>query len=146
VTLLVVNGPNLNLLGTREPETYGPTTLVDIEADLDEAFPEVTFRFERAHGGGALAERSGGSAARQHKNPRPALPGRGLMVGQKKGRCGTYRTTVIRSVAAKSSPLTRRKYVPLVRPVDETSSRRRRSSCAGRGPLWSVATRRPSRS
>ena len=46
--LAVLNGPNLNLLGQREPEVYGKTTLADIEAQVREkaaqAKVEIEFR------------------------------------------------------------------------------------------------------
>ncbi|MBW2268794.1 MAG: type II 3-dehydroquinate dehydratase [Deltaproteobacteria bacterium] len=38
--ILVIHGPNLNQLGTREPEVYGTTTLVEIDADLATAAKE----------------------------------------------------------------------------------------------------------
>ncbi len=45
--IFVLNGPNLNLLGTREPGIYGSTTLADIErrlADKAGARAKLTFR------------------------------------------------------------------------------------------------------
>ena len=54
--VLVLNGPNLNLLGTREPEVYGSGTLADLEADLRKRFPAVALRFEQHNDEGGLVE------------------------------------------------------------------------------------------
>ena len=47
-TVFILNGPNLNLLGTREPEIYGSTTLAEIEAQCLELADvlglEIVFR------------------------------------------------------------------------------------------------------
>ena len=52
----VLNGPNLNLLGTREPATYGRATLADIEAGLGRLAGAhgVTLRFAQTNAEGEL--------------------------------------------------------------------------------------------
>lgn len=52
--VLVLNGPNLNLLGTREPDVYGSATLADIEANLRRHFPDLALRFEQHNDEGGL--------------------------------------------------------------------------------------------
>jgi 3-dehydroquinate dehydratase II len=54
--ITVLNGPNLNLLGTREPEKYGHATLDDVEALCAEAAEELglAIDFRQTNGEGEL--------------------------------------------------------------------------------------------
>lgn len=54
--LSVLNGPNLNMLGTRDPEQYGSDTLEHIEQLLINTFPEDDLDFFQSNLEGELVE------------------------------------------------------------------------------------------
>jgi 3-dehydroquinate dehydratase-2 len=63
--ILVLQGPNLNLLGSREPELYGAATLASISADLDRLAAEigVTLEHYQSNQEGALVDKIQAGAA-----------------------------------------------------------------------------------
>jgi 3-dehydroquinate dehydratase-2 len=58
VRIAVLNGPNLNLLGTREPALYGRETLADVETRLRDVARElkIDVSFAQENGEGALID------------------------------------------------------------------------------------------
>ncbi|MBA98335.1 type II 3-dehydroquinate dehydratase [Sulfitobacter sp.] len=57
-SILILNGPNLNLLGTRQPDVYGKTTLADVEALCREKAKTLGLdvAFEQSNHEGALID------------------------------------------------------------------------------------------
>ena len=54
--IIIINGPNLNLLGKREPEIYGKETLQDIMAELGECFPSLDIFHFQSNSEGAIID------------------------------------------------------------------------------------------
>ena len=55
--IAVLNGPNLNRLGKREPEIYGTQTLEDLADGLREQYPNIDFDFYQSNHEGAMIDR-----------------------------------------------------------------------------------------
>jgi 3-dehydroquinate dehydratase-2 len=54
--ILILNGPNLNLLGKRDPDTYGPETLEIIRKNVDAAFPDAELVWFQSNHEGELID------------------------------------------------------------------------------------------
>lgn len=54
--ILIVNGPNLDLLGTREPHIYGARSFEDYLGELRGLFPAVEFGYEQSNVEGELVD------------------------------------------------------------------------------------------
>lgn len=54
--IAILNGPNLNLLGTREPEIYGSKSLQQVIADVRDAFPELDIEHVQSNHEGGLVD------------------------------------------------------------------------------------------
>ena len=55
--ILVINGPNLNLLGKRDESKYGKLSLTDIEAKLEREFPDAEFTFFQSNHEGEIIDK-----------------------------------------------------------------------------------------
>ncbi|MFK5889364.1 MAG: type II 3-dehydroquinate dehydratase [Flavobacteriaceae bacterium] len=55
--LIVINGPNLNLLGTREPEIYGKASFEDYFKTLQEKFPQHELQYFQSNIEGELIDK-----------------------------------------------------------------------------------------
>ena len=54
---MIINGPNLNLLGKREPEVYGSQTFEDYLAVLQTRYPEVALHYFQSNSEGGLIDK-----------------------------------------------------------------------------------------
>lgn len=55
--IIIINGPNLNLTGTREPEIYGIRTFSEIVAQLQSDFPDVKLEYFQSNIEGELIDK-----------------------------------------------------------------------------------------
>lgn len=57
MNIAIINGPNLNLLGTREPEIYGKVSFEDFLEELKQRFPDVLLSYFQSNEEGQLVSK-----------------------------------------------------------------------------------------
>ena len=54
--IAIINGPNLNLLGRREPSIYGTRSMEQVLVDIQRMYPEVYFEYRQSNHEGVLID------------------------------------------------------------------------------------------
>ena len=54
--IVIINGPNLNMLGKREPSIYGTCTMEQVLVDIQRAYPDVHFEYRQSNHEGDLID------------------------------------------------------------------------------------------
>lgn len=57
IKVLIINGPNLNMLGKREPNVYGKNTLEDLENNIKKAFDTIEIEFFQSNHEGCIIDK-----------------------------------------------------------------------------------------
>ena len=57
MSYIIINGPNLNLLGVREPGIYGSEGFDSYLPTLQNSFPDITLHYYQSNGEGALVDK-----------------------------------------------------------------------------------------
>ncbi len=66
VQIIIINGPNLNLLGVRQPEIYGTTSFDDYFIELESSFPDLNLHYYQSNHEGDLIDKIQGVGYRYH--------------------------------------------------------------------------------
>ena len=56
MTIVIINGPNLNRLGVRNPEIYGNRTMAQILLDIQQRWPDIHFVYRQSNHEGDLID------------------------------------------------------------------------------------------
>ena len=66
VQIIIINGPNLNLLGVRQPEIYGTTSFESYFMELENYFPEFNLHYYQSNHEGDLLDKIHGAGGFTH--------------------------------------------------------------------------------